>query len=105
VTFLFVILGSALNILVMMAIHIPTLMRKSDYFKKDTLQAMFKMVAEGDLNESLDSWLNELNDIQISKNDEASQALDAFSRLTPNLGAKFLIPACFNYIKMAVIAN
>ena len=60
------------------------------------------MVANGDLNESLDSWLSELEDLQISKNDEASQALDAFCRLAPDLGSEFLVPACFQYIEMAV---
>lgn len=64
--------GSALNVIVMLAVHLPTMLRKSDYFKSTTLQGMFKLVADIDLDEGLEEWLQELQDMNISKNDEAS---------------------------------
>lgn len=46
----------------MMAITMPQMIRKSDYFKQSTLREMVKMVASVNLKEEQEEWENELND-------------------------------------------
>lgn len=56
------------------------------------------MVTSIDLSEDLKEWESDLQESNISKNDEPSQALDAFGKMAPELGSKFLIPKTFLYI-------
>ncbi len=52
------------------------------------------MVASVNMSAELQEWQEDLADSTVQKNDASSLALDAFSKLAPELGCKFMIPSC-----------
>ena len=48
---------------------------------------------------SLEEWKQELEENNLSSNDPSSLAQDALMKITPELGAKFLLPQFIPLIK------
>jgi hypothetical protein len=78
------------------------MVRKSDFFKQVTLKSMVEMVASVDINKNKQEWEEDITELNVQNNDSSSLALDAFSKIAPELGSKYLIPSAFPYIIMAV---
>ena len=57
--------GTALNVICVLSQTLPQIMRKSDFFKKQTIQQMIAMVASVNMSTELQEWQEDLADSTV----------------------------------------
>jgi len=82
---------AALNNIHLLTISSPSLIRKDDLFKTKTIPALMSMLSEVDMS-NIEEWNKDITENTLSKNDPSSAAEDILSKITQELGVKFLLP-------------